>query len=111
MPRCDNLLFNDEIFYFVEAKMRVSASRETEIKDAIENKIPKTKAFLGDAMGEFDVSFPPKIGIAIPFPYDKSKDNRKPNKIKQKQEQLLLEARSKLGKSVFKVTLSETIIL
>lgn len=109
-PRCDNLLFNDDIFFFVEAKMRVMDKKwEQEFDDAIKNKIPKTKQLLDSKMGEFGYAIAQKIGIAIPFAGTNSRVPRK--KTLYNEEQSFLEAREKLEKWVTKLTLSETIVL
>lgn len=109
-PRCDNLLFNDDIFFFVEAKMRVMGKKwEQEFDDAIRNKVPKTKQLLDSKMGESGYAIAQKIGIAIPFVGTNSRVPRR--KTLYNQEQILLEVRGKLGNWVSKLTLGEIIEL
>jgi len=68
IPRCDNFLFDDNIFYYVEAKMGVKDKRwEEEFQDSIKNKIPETKSFLLSKLNDFGYSISQKIGIAITY--------------------------------------------
>ena len=108
-PRCDNLLFNDEIFYYVEAKMRVKGDNwKAEIDDAVKNKIPTTKQFIDNSLRLKGYEVKQQIGIAIPFPalnYKVPRDNP------QKEESLRQKARKHAGNWVSKLTLRETIEL
>ncbi|MFN0214892.1 MAG: hypothetical protein ACKVT2_11605 [Saprospiraceae bacterium] len=108
MARCDNLLFNDNIFYFVEAKMRVEGDKwKKEFEDALRNKIPRTKSLLDTTLGEVGYAIPQKIGIAVPF----SGANSRVPKNASNRERLREEAREKAGKWVVELTLDEIIIL
>jgi hypothetical protein len=108
MPRCDNLVFNDAVFYFVEAKMQVGGDNwKKEFDDAVENKIPKTKALIDTALGENGSAITQEIRIAIPYP---GSNNRVPRNNLQKEEVLRKEARRHC-KWVSKVTLEDTILL
>ncbi len=109
MARCDNLLFNDELFYYIEAKMNVQAGKwEDEFQDAMKNKIPATKAFILSKLSQTEQSIPQKICVAVNFP---KSNNRVPQSNLQKQETLRLDAEKALGQKVFKLVLSETIML
>jgi hypothetical protein len=109
MARCDNLLFNDAVFYFVEAKMRVGGDKwKQEFEDALRNKVPQTKALLDAALGERGCAISQQMGIAVPFSGTNSKV---PKNNPQKEETLRQESRRHAGNWVTKLTLSETIIL
>ncbi len=108
MAHCDNLLFNDNIFYFVEAKMRVEGDKwKKEFEDTLRNKIPRTKSLLDTALGEGGYAIPQKIGIAVPF----SGANSRVPKNASNRERLREEAREKAGKWVVELTLDEIIVL
>lgn len=109
MARCDNLLFNDDVFYFVEAKMRVKGKNfQKEFEDAIRNKIPKTKALLDGKMSEMGYAISQKMGIAIPF---SAAEYIAPRNISQKAESSRQDARKFAGTWVCNLTLDETIVL
>jgi len=109
MSRCDNLLFNDAVFYFVEAKMRVGGDKwKQDFDEAVREKIPKTKALLDAALGERGCAIPQPMGIAVPF---SGANSQVPKTNSQKEEALRQEARKYAGNWVAKVTLSETIVL
>lgn len=109
MSRCDNLVFNDEVFYYVEAKMNVkSGDWEGEFQDAMKNKIPATKAFILSALSQVGHSISQKICVAVNFP---KSNNRAPKSNFQKQETLRLDAEKALQQRVFKLVLDDTITL
>lgn len=109
LPRCDNLLFNSEVFYFIEAKMGVTGNQwKKEFDDAIKNKIPMTKSILDSALGKKGYSITQKIGIVIPYP---GINYRVPRTNSQKGEVLRLEAMKQSGKWVSKLILSEVVLL
>ncbi|MFN0033435.1 MAG: hypothetical protein ACKVUS_00125 [Saprospiraceae bacterium] len=109
MARCDNLLFNDTVFYFVEAKMRVGGDKwKQEFEDAVRNKIPRTKALLDAALGEHGYAIAQPMGIAVPFP---GANSQVPKINSQKEEALRQVARKYAGNWVAKLTLSETVTL
>lgn len=109
LSRCDNLLFNDEVFYYVEAKMEVQAGNwESEFQDAVKNKIPATKTFLLSALSQVEHSMPQKVCVAVIFPRS---NNRYPRYNSQKQETLRLDAEKALGQKVLKLVLDEVIVL
>lgn|GEM_PF-2931762 len=73
IPKCDNLAFSDEEFYFIESKMNVKSEKKDwitkEIQDAIENKIKRTKEILLDRISDAGHEFSSKnIKIFIAFP-------------------------------------------
>lgn len=109
IARCDNILFNDQIFYFIEAKMRVASDQwKKEFDDAIKNKIPRTKAFIDEALGKngYSLTQTHQLGIALPYP---GFNNRIPRNNPQKLESLRGEARKHAGKWVTQIILSDTI--
>ena len=109
LPRCDNLVFNDEYFFFIEAKMRVLGELwKREFEDAIENKIPTTKRIIDEILGGYGYTIKQEIKIAIPFP---AANLRVPRNNPQKKEVLRLEARKKCGKWVSDIEIHDIIHL
>ncbi len=68
MARCDNLLFNDAVLYFVEAKMRVGGGKwKQDFNEAVREKIPKTKALLDAALRGAWLRYSPTHGDCSPI--------------------------------------------
>ena len=105
IPKCDEVLFSDTKFVYVEAKIRVSSGSTNilkEINDAIKNKIPRTHDIIHSRMdGEFSVRH---IEILIAM-----RQQAVIRISRQQEQQLLNEAKKHVGAFIKHVLLQEVI--
>lgn len=108
--RCDNLVFSENTFYFVEAKLKVSARWEGilhEIDQAIEKQIKNTKDILLRQINDYGETFSQKdIRVAIPF---SGSNQSVPRRKAQLLEQLRVKTQKTLKVPIKKFSLDETI--
>lgn len=109
--KCDNLIFSEETFYFVEAKINVIAKWNMilkEIEDAIHNKIKYTKEIIFKSISDYGDEFLQKdIRISIPF---KGNNYSVPRNNFQRLEQLRRQAEKSLKIPIKRFLLDDKIV-